>query len=201
MDQRLKHAGGAVAVLAMLIACSLSSGCSSQTAIAPLINDLYSSDPAVQREAAMALVETGEPAVTPLIGVFPSENEGACTWAAVALCRIGEPAIQPLITALSAEENTTRLWAADTLACIGDPAIEPLVGTLASDDANAREVAAIALIKIGRPAIPELEEMALFGGVREKQIALTVIQSIYLTEKLQNRIQTSMENSSFDPSQ
>lgn len=173
-----------VCLIVLILVSSLLAGCTSTRGVEAQVQDLYSDDPSVQRTAVEQLADMGEEAVIPLINVFYSGENGPSIWAAVALCQIGEPSVYPLIEELSNDDEVVRGWAINTLACIGEPAILPLLGELEMNDIT-RDSAILALVKIGRPVIPYLKEMLNSDSEGERMTAAAIIQSIYLTEQLQ----------------
>jgi HEAT repeat protein len=175
----------------ILVLLVVSCGCTADSQVMHLVDDLYSGDQQTQREASEALVEIGTPAINPLIGVFSSGDRSASMWAAVTLCEIGEPSIDPLIEHLPKGNEESNEWAVNTLACIGTPAIDPLLNELQKKDVSTRIPVSQALIKIGLPAVPGLHELQYSGDSELNLIAGSIIASIYLTEDIQQPEETN----------
>lgn len=120
--------------------------------IAPLINDLHSSDEFVRAQASFALGMLGEPAVAPLIELLKHAQRSVRMRAAWALGVIGQPAVGALL-ALADEPNPRyRVEAIRILGVIGEGrTLSLLIAALTDADVQIAQRAAIALGRLGDP--------------------------------------------------
>src|SRR5512143_248609 len=126
----------------------------------------YKNDPAVRKNAALALAELADRlppaslsiAIAPLIAAFNDTELSVLPAVVQALSAIGQPAVLPLISALRATPDRVREGSARCLGRIGasltEPAylrlpIDPLVGALKDSSYLVRRSAAWALGRIG----------------------------------------------------
>ncbi|MDF0591209.1 HEAT repeat domain-containing protein [Candidatus Methanocrinis natronophilus] len=119
-----------------------------------LILDLKYGQPDVQKNAAKALGETGDPrAVEPLIVALKDSNRDLRIHSAYALGEIGDlRAVDPLIAALNDDHSSVRGYAAHALGQIGDPkAVDPLIAALNDRQPNVRIHSAGSLVRLGKP--------------------------------------------------
>jgi len=114
----------------------------------------YQKDPAVRREAAIALGNISDPrGAEPLISALKDEERSVRETIAEALGKIGDMrAVEPLIDAL--KDPNLYFWkaAAEALGKLGDMrAVEPLIVALKDADYRCRKSGAEALLKLADP--------------------------------------------------
>lgn len=165
-------------------------GCSTESKIDKLIQDLKNKDAQVQNKAAEELAKIGEPAVEALIAVLKDKEESVRMYAERALNKIGEPAVEGLIEALKDENVNVRLISSRILSEIEDERIiEPLINALRDEDPNVCMYAERGLKNIGEPAIESLI-LALTDG----NVNLRISVSRILSEVEDTRIIEPMVN-------
>lgn len=179
-----------VIVLALFVCLSGCTGTEdANTPISENISSLFSGTSDDKKKATENLIAEGEPAVIPLTKVFSKGDQTASTWAAVALLYIGEPSVDPLIRLLSSGDDEETKWAGNTLSAFGTTAVPALIEEVKTGTKNSKELAAIALIKIGEPAVPLLQYELNLGDNKYSDEFSSIIQSIYATKGLQERIE------------
>jgi HEAT repeat protein/Flp pilus assembly protein TadD len=121
--------------------------------VGQLVKSLKDKEPSIQKFAALALGQTGDPrAVASLIQALRKGGFGFRSRAGNALVRVGPPCVEPLIELLGDEDANLRALAADCLGRIRDPrAVGPLVGCLGDKTKQVSLAAAQSLRALSRP--------------------------------------------------
>lgn len=97
--------------------------------------NLASRDGLLRRHSRASLVSYGRDATPLLVGLFEDERNQVRWEAAIALLEIGDPAaVDALILALEDKDEDVRWVAAEALIAIGEPAVKSLLHELVDTD-------------------------------------------------------------------